>query len=93
MYVVRIIVGGGISDFKVFDRLPHAKERFDAGWLQTEDGEFDSIAIFDVLNARDPADAVDAVKCGDKERIQLREFHESSDIRLKRLLPKLRIEL
>jgi hypothetical protein len=93
MYVVRIIVDDDQSDFKVFDRLETAKERFDAGWLQTEDGEFNTIAIFDVTDVNGPAEAVAAVKRGDKERVQLREFHESSDIRLTKLLPKLRIDL
>jgi hypothetical protein len=93
MYVVRIIIDDDRSDFKVFERLENAKERFDAGWLQTEDGEFDSIAIFDVADVSGPAEAVAAVKRGDKQHVQLREFHESSDIRLKKLLPKLRIEL
>lgn len=93
MYVVRIIVNDDQSDFKVFDRLKSAKERFEAGWLQTEEGEFDSIAIFDVTDVNGPAEAVAAVKRGDKERVQLREFHESRDIRLAKLLPKMRIEL
>lgn len=93
MFVVRIIADADRSDFKVFDHLDGAQQRFDQGWLQTHEGEFDSIAIFEVSGATSPSDAVHAVKQGDKDRARLVNLHESSDIRLARLAPKIRIEL
>ena len=93
MFVVRIVADADRLDFKVFDRLDGAQQRFDHGCQQTHEGEFDSIAIFEVSDATTPRDAVQAVKRGDKERVRLISLNESPEVRLARLAPKIRIEL
>lgn len=91
--MVRIIADADRSDFKVFDSLGGAQQRFDEAWSQTQEGKFDSIAVYQVSDVAGPREAVEAVKLGDKDRARLLNLHESADIRLARLAPNIRIEL
>jgi hypothetical protein len=93
MYGVRIIVDGEIADLKVFDALPGAQERFRLGWAQAYDGEFDSIAIFNVPEAQGVREAAEAIRSGDKQRIELIDIQESQAIMLSRLAKQIRIEI
>ena len=93
MYVVRIIpdIGDGM-DTKAFERLPDAMNRFQQGWAQTDEGEFRSIAVFDVPGVMDVRAACDAVRRADAS-IRLVEIKESYDAEIKKLLPKLDFDL
>lgn len=61
MFVVRVVADEK-TDYKAFSQKSGAVSRFDQGWRQTDDGEFRSIAIFEVVDVEDPRVAVDAVK-------------------------------
>ncbi len=92
MYGVRIIVDDKI-DIKIFETPSLAQERFRQGWAQAYDGEFDSIALFLVKNANDVRDAAEAIRFGEKERIELLDIQESRDKIFAKLTQKIRIEL
>lgn len=92
MFVVRIIVDGHPTDFKAFERLKDAKARFDLGWHQTDDGEFDSIAVFEIPGATGANEAVAAVRSGAKT-IQLLHLKEKRQTEIKRLADKLDFEI
>jgi len=68
MFGVRVMIDGQVADLKMFETLPAAQERFQQGWAQAYDGYFDSIAIFNVLEATDVRDADVAIRNGDKSR-------------------------
>lgn len=93
MYGVRIIIDGEIADIKVFEALPHAQARFRQGWAQAYDGEFDSIAVFNVLGVESVHDAAAAIKSGDKNLVELLDIQESKDILISRLAKQIRIEI
>lgn len=65
MFVVRIIVDDEKKDFKAFVRKEDAQRRYARAWRQTNDGDFRSTAIFEVIGVDDARQAVDAVKRGD----------------------------
>lgn len=84
--MVRIITEGQEkTDYKVFEHKNDAMERFDAGWLRTADGEFESIAVFQVTGTRSAPEAVQAVKSADQSRVTLLELKESFEKWAKRV--------
>jgi len=93
MYVVRIMVDGSAIDHKAFSSLASARERFVRGWIQTHNGEFDSMAIFEVPGTDDVRKAVQAVKDGDKDMVRLIDLQESQDIWIAKIAPTLEIDL
>lgn len=93
VFVVRIIADPERPDYRAFEGLLGARERFEQGWHQTNDGEFDSIAIFEVLDVTDPRAAIRAVEAGDQALVRLVDFRESRDIRIERLAKKLEFKL
>jgi hypothetical protein len=93
VFVVRIIADAERVDFKAFDQLPGARQRLEQYRQYTDDGELDSIAIFEVPGATDPRAAVEAVKAGNSALLRLVDFHESRDIRIERLAQKLEFKL
>lgn len=93
MYGVRVMIDGQITDLKIFEGLPAARERYDQGWSLAYDGHFDSIAIFDVPDAADVRDADAAIRSGDEDRIILVELRESFDTVIEKIAKKIEIEI
>lgn len=93
MYGVRVMIDGQVADLRIFETLPAAKERFEQGWAQAYDGYFDSIAIFNVPEAKDVPDAASAIRNGEKDRIQLVAIEESQDLAIAKLAKKITVNL
>ncbi len=93
MFGVRVMIDGQVADLKMFETLPAAQERFQQGWAQAYDGYFDSIAIFNVPDAKDVRDADSAIRNGDSGQIILVELRESFDTTIAKLAKKITIRL
>ncbi len=93
MYGVRIMIDGEVADLKIFGTLTAAQERFERGSMQAFEGHFDSIAIYDVPDAKDVRDAASAIRNVEKERIELVELQESQDIAISKLARKITVTL
>jgi hypothetical protein len=91
LFVVRVVTPEK-SVFKAFSRLPDAKAYFYRGWLQTDDGEFDSIAVFEAVGTDNAREAVDAVKRADPAHLRLLELKEPAEIEMKKALGKLNLD-
>ena len=93
MYGVRVIIDGQVADLKIFDGLPAARERYEQGWSKAYEGYFDSIAIFDVPDARHARDADAAIRSGDEDRVILVELRDSFDNVIEKIAKKIEIEI
>ncbi len=92
--MVRIITEGQEkTDYKVFEHKSAAMERFHAGWLRTDDGEFESIAVFQVTGTRYALEAVEAVKSADQSKVTLLELKESRDKELSKWAKSMNLDL
>jgi hypothetical protein len=96
MYVVRIIPDIGEPDVKAFERLHDAQTRFYQGWEQADEGEFLSIAIFEVPDVKDTRAACEAVlrKNASLRLLELKEpFGKDMDRLASKVRGKLNIKL
>ena len=80
------------TDFKAFSRLSDAEARFRRGWLQTDSGEFDSIAIFEVLKTENAREAAEAVKRADAGYVRLLRLKEPAKVELDKALSKINLD-
>jgi hypothetical protein len=70
MFVVRITVDAEKIDYKVFERRPDAEKRFRAASVRVWENEFESAGLYEA-RTENVADAVAAVKAGDKAIVSL----------------------
>lgn len=92
MFVVRVVEDKE-PDFKVFGELRKARSHWGRAALKVMDDELMSSALFDVPAASDPYDAVEAVKFGDKARVELLELEECPDTRRRKMIENLNLEI
>ena len=92
MFVVRITVDDEKSDYKAFEGLQAANDRFKAAWLKTHDGEFRSVALYEVGNTSDVRAAIDAVK-SKASSIRLLDLKEPESIEFAKFASKINLDL
>jgi hypothetical protein len=70
MYVVRLKVTDGEVDFKAFTKRPSAFARYKAGEANVRSG-LDHSALFEVASTDDPRTAIEMVKSGKANLLEL----------------------
>ena len=61
MFVVRVIVDEGRTDYKAFSRKQDAERRYFDAWKRTDEEEYVSAALFEVAGTDDARMAIEAV--------------------------------
>ena len=62
MFVVRVIVDEGRTDYKAFSRKQEGERRYNDAWRRTEEEEYVSAALFEVAGTDDARAAIGAVE-------------------------------
>lgn len=89
MFVVRIIRDSDETDYKAFDKMSDAQNRFDQAYSRTHRGEFESVAIFEAVGEQDVRRAVEKVKNAHEGFVQLLKIKECNQTELVKLDEKL----
>jgi hypothetical protein len=84
MFVVRITVDEDRVDFKAFTRKEDARQRYYGCWTRTDEGEFEDLALFEVVGCDDVREAIEAVKRGDRS-VLLLDHKQPLDVEVAKL--------
>ncbi len=75
MFVVRVIVDEGRTDYKAFSRKQDGERFYNDAWKRTDEEEYVGAALFEVAGTDDARAAIDAVAFGDPSRVTLLAFN------------------